>query len=46
MKTEILQIRISQTDKEKLKRLANEKEMSMSELIVYLIRREAERGAE
>lgn len=39
-KTSNLVIRISGTDKEGLKALADKREMAMSELVVYLIRRE------
>ena len=39
-KTSNLLIRISEADKEGLKKLANKRDMAMSELVVYLIRRE------
>lgn len=39
-KTSNLVIRISGADKEGLKALADKREMAMSELVVYLIRRE------
>ena len=39
-KTSNLLIRISEADKEGLKELANKRDMAMSELVVYLIRRE------
>lgn len=39
-KTSNLVIRISGVDKEGLKALADKREMAMSELVVYLIRRE------
>lgn len=42
MKTELLQIRLSQKDKEMLKILSAESEMSMSEYIVSLIRQKAQ----
>ena len=38
-----LNIRISETDKEVLRKLAEKKQMSMAELVIYLIRREGER---
>ena len=38
-----LNIRISEVDKETLRKLAEKKQMSMAELVVYLIRREGER---
>lgn len=39
-KTSNLLIRISEADKEGLKELADKRDMAMSELVVYLIRRE------
>ena len=39
-KTSNLVVRISGADKEGLKALADKREMAMSELVVYLIRRE------
>ena len=39
-KTSNLVIRISGADKEGLKALADKREMAMSELVIYLIRRE------
>ena len=39
-KTSNLVVRISGVDKEGLKALADKREMAMSELVVYLIRRE------
>lgn len=39
-KTSNLLIRISEADKEGLKELADKRNMAMSELVVYLIRRE------
>ena len=44
MKSEILTLRISELDKAKLKQLADEMQMSMSELVVYLIRKEYEKA--
>ena len=38
-----LNIRISETDKEVLRKLAEKRQMSMAELVIYLIRREGER---
>lgn len=35
-------MRLSETDKQALKELAKIRQMSMSELVVYMIRREAE----
>lgn len=40
MKTSTVIIRISERDKEELKRQAKSKQMSMSEYILYLIHRE------
>jgi antitoxin component of RelBE/YafQ-DinJ toxin-antitoxin module len=40
MKNTQLQIRINEKLKEKFKQLADEKEMSASELLTYLIRKE------
>ena len=39
-KTTNLMIRISDRDKQELKALAERREMAMSELVIYLIRRE------
>lgn len=43
-KSAYLQIRISDADKEALKQLAESKQMTMSEMVVYLIRRESEKS--
>ena len=43
MKTTNLMIRISEKDKEALKALAEKKQMTMSELVTFLIRREIEK---
>lgn len=42
MKTTNLVIRISEKDKEDLKAIADKRQMTMSELVLYLIRREAD----
>lgn len=46
MKDNFIHIRISEKDKESLKRISEKKQMTMSEMIVYLIRREAEKEGE
>lgn len=43
MKTLNLIIRISEKDKENLRKLAESRQMSMSEFVTYLIRREADK---
>lgn len=43
MKTLNLVIRISEKDKENLRKLAESTQMSMSEFVTYLIRREADK---
>lgn len=43
MKNANLIIRISEKDKENLRKLAESKQMTMSELVTYLIRREADK---
>lgn len=43
MKTSNLIIRISERDKENLRKMAESKQMTMSELVTYLIRREADK---
>lgn len=46
MKTTNLIIRISEKDKEDVKRMAEERQMTMSEFLTYLIRREADKTLE
>lgn len=46
MKNELLQIRISALDKQKLQELAEKNSMSMSEYVVFLIRHESEKNKE
>lgn len=46
MKTEHLQVRLSAIDKKGLEELAKKRDMSMSELIIYLIRREIDKEKE
>lgn len=43
MKKENLMIRISEKDKEALRALAEKRQMTMSELLTYLIRKEIEK---
>lgn len=43
MKTTNLIIRISEKDKEDIKRMCEERQMTMSEFVTYLIRREADK---
>lgn len=43
MKTTNLIIRISEKDKEDVKRMAEERQMTMSEFLTFLIRREADK---
>ena len=43
MKNTNLIIRISEKDKENLRKMAESKQMTMSELVTYLIRREADK---
>lgn len=43
MKTLNLVIRMSETDKAALRKLAESKQMTMSEFVTYLIRREADK---
>ena len=41
-KTANMVVRISEKDKENLRQLAKDRDMAMSELVVYLIRREVD----
>lgn len=43
MKADYLQLRISEQDKEAIRKIAEERGMTMSELITFLIRREIDR---
>lgn len=43
MKSNLIQIRISDKDKKDLKAMAEKRQMTMSELLIYLVRKEAEK---
>lgn len=44
MKDTYIRVRLSERDKELIRKAADEMQMSMSEYIIYLIRRESDRA--